>query len=286
MNNVMAGIAEALVSTAVGILVAVPAVIFFNIFQKKTVIIEDNISALGNAVCAQMKRETQRGTERARGEAVVAGVVSLADQERKKKPQDKKPEPPKLEPPKPKPRPAPAAARPPAPAALPVVAAAPAAPVTPVVTDTVMSNEVGMDMGTGERPREEVKPIQPAPAKPKPAPAQVKAPIQTDHPDNAGTDNAGACTEPPGKPEPTLKTEIEYTEEARAAGIEGRLVLKVTVDASGAVTDVTVAGSVDPALDAAAIATVKTWRFKPALACGKPVAGGQYTIARRFVLGD
>ena len=57
MNNVMAGIAEALVSTAVGILVAVPAVIFFNIFQKKSVIIEDNLGALGNAVTAQMKRE-------------------------------------------------------------------------------------------------------------------------------------------------------------------------------------------------------------------------------------
>jgi biopolymer transport protein ExbB/biopolymer transport protein TolQ len=64
MNNVMAGIAEALVSTAVGILVAVPAVIFFNIFQKKTVIIEDNLGALGNAVCAQIKRE--------RSEALVA----------------------------------------------------------------------------------------------------------------------------------------------------------------------------------------------------------------------
>ncbi len=57
MNNVMSGIAEALVSTAVGILVAVPAVIFFNMFQKKTVVIEDNVGALGNAVLAHMKRE-------------------------------------------------------------------------------------------------------------------------------------------------------------------------------------------------------------------------------------
>ncbi|HEX7839673.1 MAG TPA: MotA/TolQ/ExbB proton channel family protein [Kofleriaceae bacterium] len=61
MNNVMSGIAEALVSTAVGILVAVPAVIFFNVFQKKTVVIEDNIGALGNAVCAQMMREAGPG---------------------------------------------------------------------------------------------------------------------------------------------------------------------------------------------------------------------------------
>jgi biopolymer transport protein ExbB/TolQ len=57
MNNVMAGIAEALVSTAVGILVAVPAVVFFNVFQKKTVQIEDNVSALGNMVVAHLKRE-------------------------------------------------------------------------------------------------------------------------------------------------------------------------------------------------------------------------------------
>ena len=65
MNNVMSGIAEALVSTAVGILVAVPAVIFFNIFQKKTVIIEDNLGALGSAVTAQMKRETSEAPRRA-----------------------------------------------------------------------------------------------------------------------------------------------------------------------------------------------------------------------------
>ncbi|HVV84808.1 MAG TPA: MotA/TolQ/ExbB proton channel family protein [Kofleriaceae bacterium] len=60
MNNVMAGIAEALVSTAVGIIVAVPAVIFFNIFQKKTVTIEDNVGALGNAVLAHLKRDGDR----------------------------------------------------------------------------------------------------------------------------------------------------------------------------------------------------------------------------------
>jgi len=209
-----------------------------------------------------------------------ATTVSLAEQETKK-PEPRKPPPPPPEQPRPRPRPRPTAA--PAP-----VAPAPTpepAPVrtAPVATDTVMSNEVGMDMGTGQKPREEIKPA-PAPAKPKPAPA--KAPTHVEHAEGAPIDSAGACTEPPGKPEPTLKTEIEYTEEARAAGIEGRLVLRVTVDATGQVSDVVVVTGVDPALDAAAIATVKTWRFRPALACGKPVAGGQYTIARRFVLGD
>jgi len=210
-----------------------------------------------------------------------ATTVALAEQEPKKKPEPPRPPPPPPPPPRPKPAPRPVAPTP-APAA---PEPAPVAHAAPVQTDTVMTNEVGMDMGTGQKPRDEVKPG-PAPARPRPAPAQVKTPIKADRPSGSTDDNAGACTEPPGKPEPTLKTDIAYTDEARAAGIEGRLVLKVTVDASGAVSDVVVVNSVDPALDAAAIATVKTWRFRPALACGKPVAGGQYTIARRFVLGD
>lgn len=214
-----------------------------------------------------------------------ATTVSLAEPQKKPEPEAKKPEPPKIEPPKPKPRPRPAAAPPPAPE--PAAAPAPVANAAPIQTDTVLSNEVGMDMGTGQRPRDEIKPVHPAPAKPAPAHAPPpRSPRSPDASDSTSGGQDAPCPEPPGKPEPTLRTEIEYTEEARAAGIEGRLVLKVTVDATGAVTRVDVVNGVDPALDAAAIATVKTWRFKPALACGKPVAGGQYTIARRFVLGD
>jgi hypothetical protein len=44
--------------------------------------------------------------------------------------------------------------------------------------------------------------------------------------------------------------------------------------------------SVESALDAAAIVSAKKWRFKPAMRCGRPVAGGVYTLARRFELGD
>jgi biopolymer transport protein ExbB/biopolymer transport protein TolQ len=55
MNNVMGGIAEALVSTAVGILVALPAVIAYNVFQKKTQDLEENVQSIGNLVLAQMK---------------------------------------------------------------------------------------------------------------------------------------------------------------------------------------------------------------------------------------
>jgi hypothetical protein len=31
---------------------------------------------------------------------------------------------------------------------------------------------------------------------------------------------------------------------------------------------------------------VKQWRFKPALKCGKPVAGGTFVVARTFELTD
>ena len=82
MNNVMSGIAEALVSTAVGILVAVPAVIFFNIFQRRSVAIEDNVGALGNAVCAQMMREAGDRAPAATGrDRRHAGAVAFGPRE-------------------------------------------------------------------------------------------------------------------------------------------------------------------------------------------------------------
>ena len=55
MGNVMSGIAEALIATAVGILVAIPAVIAYNLFQKKCNDIEENAGALLNQVLAVMK---------------------------------------------------------------------------------------------------------------------------------------------------------------------------------------------------------------------------------------
>ncbi len=61
MGNVMGGIAEALISTAVGILVALPAVVFYNVFQKKGADVEEQAGALGNVVLASMK-STQGGS--------------------------------------------------------------------------------------------------------------------------------------------------------------------------------------------------------------------------------
>ncbi|MBN2343081.1 MAG: MotA/TolQ/ExbB proton channel family protein [Deltaproteobacteria bacterium] len=49
---VMAGIAEALVATAIGLLVAIPAVVFFNYFKNKQKQIMTNASRLENTILA------------------------------------------------------------------------------------------------------------------------------------------------------------------------------------------------------------------------------------------
>ena len=55
---------------------------------------------------------------------------------------------------------------------------------------------------------------------------------------------------------------------------------------NGEVATVDVVTSIDPGLDAAIVAALKRWRFKPAMACGKPVAGGTFRSAPGFELGD
>lgn len=102
----------------------------------------------------------------------------------------------------------------------------------------------------------------------------------------AGADQDAPCGEEPTKPEPVFKQEIEYTAQARAEGVEGKLKLRLTIAANGSVSRVDVMESVSAEMDAAAIAAAKQWRFKPALACGHAVAGGTYVLARRFELGD
>jgi biopolymer transport protein ExbB/TolQ len=52
MDKVMGGIAEALIATGVGLFVAIPAVVAYNIFQKKIGDIEDNVSSVGKRLCA------------------------------------------------------------------------------------------------------------------------------------------------------------------------------------------------------------------------------------------
>ena len=63
----------------------------------------------------------------------------------------------------------------------------------------------------------------------------------------------------------------KYPEELKKKGIEGTVMLDVTVDKSGNVCNVKVAESVNKLLDGSAVNAVKQWKFKPALSKGKPV---------------
>jgi biopolymer transport protein TolQ len=71
MGNVMSGISEALIATAIGILVAIPAVVAFNLFQKKCNDIEENSAALANQVLAVMKStKNPKNTQKASAPAL------------------------------------------------------------------------------------------------------------------------------------------------------------------------------------------------------------------------
>ena len=172
-----------------------------------------------------------------------------------------------------------------APKAAPVEAPQPMAklPIAPLAMDVAMSNE---DIGDAVAIPVMRAPQAAAPTKVASIDSEPHRRRMHDLGPGGPTAVEERCTEEPSKPEPVVKTEIEYTAAARAEGIEGKLKLKVVVGADGAVLTVEVLSSVSPELDAAAIAAVKHWRFRPAMACGKPVAGGTYVLARRFELGD
>ncbi len=72
-------------------------------------------------------------------------------------------------------------------------------------------------------------------------------------------------------PFPIYKPEPAYTEEAKAAKLQGAVTLRMVVAASGNVTDVKLLKGVGKGLDESAIETVRTWKFKPAMKKGKPV---------------
>ncbi len=52
MDKVMGGIAEALVATGVGLFVAIPAVVAYNVFQRKIADVEDNVASISKRLCA------------------------------------------------------------------------------------------------------------------------------------------------------------------------------------------------------------------------------------------
>jgi TonB family protein len=72
-------------------------------------------------------------------------------------------------------------------------------------------------------------------------------------------------------PRVLYKSEPQYTEEARAAKVQGTTVLSVTITEQGRAEDIRVTRSLDPGLDQKAVEAVQDWEFAPATRDGTPV---------------
>jgi protein TonB len=208
-------------------------------------------------------------------------AISVAVQDAKKK------EPPKPRPAAPKPIAKPA---PPRPAAPTPVAAAPVhvARAAPVATNLAMSNSGGGGLDVGPGIGLHGRADAPPPAAATKVASTISEARTRRAREEAEATGSALCEEEPTKPEAIVKTEINYGvyPQAQQDGLEGKIKLRFTVSETGEVTQVDVVQGIDAGLDAAVVAAAKNWRFKPAMACGKPIAGGTYVVQIRFELGN
>jgi protein TonB len=99
------------------------------------------------------------------------------------------------------------------------------------------------------------------------APLAVAAPVKT----LSRTTHAPAdCDEPPAKPTLVSRPTPAYTDDARAAGISGKVRVEITVDEQGRVVAVRVLQGLGYGLDEAAVAAARGMIFEPAVRCGRP----------------
>jgi protein TonB len=110
-------------------------------------------------------------------------------------------------------------------------------------------------------------------AKSKPAAPKATRPV-------APTDD---CDEPPVKPRPRSVPQPPYPDRAREARVEGKVRVEVKLDATGAVTGVSLLQGLGHGLDEASLDAARRARFDPATRCGKPVAGSM-VLSIRFAI--
>lgn len=94
---------------------------------------------------------------------------------------------------------------------------------------------------------------------------------------------ADPCEEPAAKPKPHNVPQPVGTEAARAAGVEGKVRVQLTVDESGRVVDVKLLQGLGYGLDEAALAAARSAEFQPAVRCGK-ASRATFNISMRFSL--
>ncbi len=81
-----------------------------------------------------------------------------------------------------------------------------------------------------------------------------------------------------------LQNNLKYPKEAEKKGLEGKVIVRFTIEQDGQVGDIEVVRSVNPLLDAEAERVIREMpRWKPAVADGKAVAA-LYTVPVLFKL--
>ena len=93
------------------------------------------------------------------------------------------------------------------------------------------------------------------------------------------------CAEDLVKAKPQGFVKPTYTDDARAAGIEGRVRVEVSLDETGKVLSARVVSGLGHGLDESAIDAAKRMAFNSATRCGKSVKS-TFVVSMRFVLGE
>ena len=117
------------------------------------------------------------------------------------------------------------------------------------------------------------------PALAAPMPAIVKRVVKTPGARQSGD----GCGEPMAKAKPKRVPQLSYTAEARAASVQGKLRVQLSISETGEVTGVKVLQGLGYGLDEAALSAARQATFEPATRCGRPVAS-TFVIAMRFAI--
>ena len=114
----------------------------------------------------------------------------------------------------------------------------------------------------------------------------VTAPTEAPAPEDPAMLRAGFQPLPPGAARPVKVHDVapEYTELARAARLQGVVILQTAIDQEGNVADVDVLKGLEMGLTEAAVDAVKQWKFEPAKIDGEPIPVS-YNVTVNFRLG-
>ena len=99
--------------------------------------------------------------------------------------------------------------------------------------------------------------------------------------------SVSACVSPSRPPQFIGGVDLVYPEEAKAQGVQGRVVVRYDVTADGSVVNAVIEVSEPPGVfDQAALAAVRSWRFRPKVDRGEVVAAPGRVSELQFRLGE